>query len=64
MLLAGLPSPTTIPRTAPPANRVDGRVTLWTDRDDPYPRGSAARVYLSVNQAAYISVFRVDTVRW
>jgi len=63
MLLAGVPSPITIP----PATSVlrplpaEGRVKLWTDREEPYPRGSAARVYLSVDQPAYVSVFRVDT---
>jgi hypothetical protein len=62
MLLAGLHSPTTTPPTDPPARHAaDGRVTLWTDRDEPYPRGSAARVFLSVDEPAYISVFRVDT---
>ncbi len=64
MLLAGLPTPRanqpTLPHAHHSASR-PGRVTLWTDRDDPYPRGSAARVYLSVDEPAYISVFRVDT---
>jgi uncharacterized protein DUF4384 len=62
MLLTGLPSPTTISLSAPPAHRtVERRVTLWTDRDAPYPRGSAARVYLRVDQPAHVLVFRVDT---
>ncbi|MEO7986005.1 MAG: DUF4384 domain-containing protein [Gemmatimonadales bacterium] len=63
MLLAGLPTPPPhhpLPPAARPASAA-GRVTLWTDRDDPYPRGSGARVYLSVDEPSYISVFRVDT---
>jgi Domain of unknown function (DUF4384) len=63
VLLAGLPSPTTIPRaTAILRSRpVEGLVTLWTDREEPYPRGSAARVYMSVDKPAYVAVLRVDT---
>jgi len=38
-----------------------GRVTLWTDRDEPYVRGQAVRVYLGVNQPSHLAVFRVDT---
>ena len=38
-----------------------GRVAVWSDRDDPYDRGDAARVYLSAPQAAHMAVFRVDT---
>lgn len=63
MLLATLP-PSPTPKDAPlpgRPGRAEGRVTLWTDRDDPYPRGSAARVFLSVDEPAYVSVFRVDT---
>jgi len=40
---------------------VASRVTLWTDRDDPYLRGEGARVYLSTDQPAYVTVLRVDT---
>jgi hypothetical protein len=38
-----------------------GRVAVWSDRDDPYDRGDAARVYLSAQEAAHVAVFRVDT---
>jgi hypothetical protein len=38
-----------------------GRVTLWTDQEDPYVRGEAARVYLSVDEPSYVAVLRVDT---
>jgi len=38
-----------------------GRVAVWSDRDDPYDRGDAARVYLSAPQAAHVAIFRVDT---
>jgi hypothetical protein len=52
LLLAGLPPNRLTPihearPTVPhgPARRV----TVWTDRDDPYARGDGARVYLSVD---------------
>ena len=41
--------------------RAAGRVTVWTDRDDPYLRGDGARVYLSVDEPSHVAVFRVDT---
>jgi hypothetical protein len=37
------------------------RVSLWTDRDDPYRQGDVARVYLSVREPSFITVLRVDT---
>ncbi len=66
VLLAGLPL------TSPPTNDVAihqparprvaaGRVAVWSDRDDPYDRGDAARVYLSAKETAHVAVFRVDT---
>ncbi|MGH7525108.1 MAG: DUF4384 domain-containing protein, partial [Gemmatimonadales bacterium] len=60
MLLAGLPllSPIPIPTTESAAARW---VTLWTDREDPYERGQGARVYLSTDRPAYVTVLRVDT---
>ena len=63
MLLATSPSPTSTIPSSPAATeaREERRVTLWTDRDDPYPRGAAARIYLSLDQPAYVSVVRVDT---
>jgi hypothetical protein len=38
-----------------------GRVTVWTDREDPYQRGQGARVFLTTAQSAHVAVFRVDT---
>ena len=38
-----------------------GRVTVWSDRDEPYRRGEGARVYISVDEPSYVTVFRVDT---
>jgi hypothetical protein len=68
MLLAGLPIPVhhpiLIPSTtvsAAPSRPRIGRVTLWTDRDEPYQRGHGARVYLSADEDAHLAVFRVDT---
>jgi hypothetical protein len=66
VLLAGLPlsSPATndlaIHSPARP-HVAAGRVAVWSDRDDPYDRGAAARVYLSAQEAAHVAVFRVDT---
>jgi uncharacterized protein DUF4384 len=37
------------------------RVSIWTDRDDPYARGEDADVYLRVDEPSYVAVFRVDT---
>jgi Domain of unknown function (DUF4384) len=64
MLLAGLPPERTITdhdlhSTA--ANPAEARVTVWTDRDEPYARGESADVYLSVEEPSYVAVFRVDT---
>jgi hypothetical protein len=46
---------------AHPGARPSGRVTVWTDRNDPYRRGDGARIYLSVDQPSHVVVFRVDT---
>jgi len=64
MLLAGLPlarstTARDVPRTA--HLTAAGRVTVWTDRDEPYARGQAVRVYLGVSQPSHVAVFRVDT---
>jgi hypothetical protein len=67
LLLAGLPRPAgPVPIPAdhrPPvaAAAIAGRVALWTDRDEPYHRGEGARVYLELDQPAFVTVFRVDT---
>ena len=64
LLLAGLPLPhaTTTDSLAPAAHRAAaGRVTVWSDRDEPYRRGEGARVYLRVDEPSYVTVFRVDT---
>jgi hypothetical protein len=66
LLLAGPPHPATtapIAEHRPPIHlgAVGGRIALWTDRDDPYHRGEGARVYLELDQPAFVTVFRVDT---
>jgi hypothetical protein len=66
VLLAGLPlsSPAIHDSAAPLAARppvAAGRLAVWSDRDDPYDRGDAARVYLSAQESAHLAVFRVDT---
>jgi hypothetical protein len=37
------------------------RVAVWSDREEPYQRGDAARVYLSARRPGHVAVFRVDT---
>lgn len=65
MLLTGLPSLSLplqlIDRAAPARVHQGGRVTVWTDREDPYRRGEGARVYLTADEPAHVTVFRVDT---
>jgi len=63
MLLAGLPL-NRFNSTPHPPHAQHGaarRVSVWTDRDEPYARGDGARVYLSVEEPSYLAVFRVDT---
>src|SRR6185369_4114329 len=63
LLAASPPAPTLRDHDRYPPARVwaAGRVSVWTDRDDPYPRGEAADVFLRVDQPSYVAVFRVDT---
>jgi uncharacterized protein DUF4384 len=65
MLLAGAALPPVsvqIPGdSAGRSRRAAGRVTVWTDREDPYNRGEGARVFLNADEPAYVTVFRVDT---
>ncbi len=37
------------------------RVTVWSNREDPYRRGEAARVYFKTETDAYITLLRIDT---
>jgi hypothetical protein len=64
MLIAGFPPvpPSTDRDLSLPAHHsAAGRISVWTDRDDPYARGEGADVYLSVDEPSYVAVFRVDT---
>lgn len=69
MLLAGSPLPRAAtpldlplsPAHQPVRRTGAGRVSVRTDRDDPYDPGDRARVYLSVEEPAHVAVFRVDT---
>lgn len=63
VLLAGLSltSPAADPAATPRVPAVAARVTVWTDRDDPYRQGAPARVYLSAEEPGHVAVFRVDT---
>ena len=65
MLLTGLPFPASSPIANPsavhPARPAVPRVSVWTDREEPYRRGDAVRVYLAADEPAHLAVFRVDT---
>jgi hypothetical protein len=64
MLVTGLPLPShSAAVVAPPAVPVvrGGRVSVWTDREEPYRRGESARVYIHADEPAHVAVFRVDT---
>jgi hypothetical protein len=66
LLLAGLPHPAATAPNAPHRPPIHlgaagGQIALWTDRDDVYHRGEGARVYLQLDQPAFVTVFRVDT---
>jgi hypothetical protein len=37
------------------------RVSVWLDRSSPYDRGDRARVYVSADRDAYLTVLRIDT---
>ncbi len=37
------------------------RVSVWLDRSAPYARGDRARVYVSADRDAYLTVLRIDT---
>lgn len=39
----------------------DARVSVWTDREGPYRRGEAVRVFASTRVDTYLTVFRIDT---
>ena len=64
MLVSGFPltRSATSHQLAPAAHVwAAGRVTVWTDHEEPYARGQAARVFLGVHEPSYVAVFRVDT---
>ncbi|HEX3273254.1 MAG TPA: DUF4384 domain-containing protein [Gemmatimonadales bacterium] len=60
LLAAGPPAPWSF-HPAPVIRRTAGRVALWTGRDEPYRRGEEAKVFLILDEPAYVAVFRVDT---
>ena len=37
------------------------RISVWLDRTNPYRRGDRARVYVSADRDAYLTVLRIDT---
>jgi len=61
LLGLGLFSPPPSPPRLPWRHGRDPRVSVWTDRDGPYRRGDAVRVFASTRVDGYLTVFRVDT---
>jgi hypothetical protein len=64
VLVTGFPPARVIPPSdhrPPAAASAAPRVSIWTDRDDPYARGEDAAVHLRVDEPSYVAVFQVDT---
>src|SRR6266516_5810781 len=66
LLALTISDPTAVRPSGHPAIRPSGyykpRVEVWTAKgDNPFFRGDGARVYLRADQAAYVTLFRVDT---
>jgi hypothetical protein len=60
LLLAKPPWPS--PLAAPSwGGGSEPRVSVWTDRADPYRRGDAVRVFASTRVDGYLTLFRIDT---
>jgi hypothetical protein len=38
-----------------------GGISVWADRESPYERGDRARIYFRTDEAAHVTVLRVDT---
>jgi hypothetical protein len=58
------PAPTSIPIPQPQLRRhseVAGRISVWTDRQNPYRHGQSARIYFRTDEPGYVTVLRVDT---
>lgn len=49
--------------TQEPAQRQSaaGRVSVWTDREEPYPRGERGRLFFRTEQPGYVTILRVET---
>lgn len=57
------PTPTPVPLQQQLRRQADaaGRISVWTDREKPYRRGEAARIYFRTDAPGYVTVIRVDT---
>ncbi len=58
------PAPTSVPIQQPQPRRQSnaaGRVSVWTDRENPYRHGQRARIYFRTDEPGYVTVLRVDT---
>jgi hypothetical protein len=66
LLIASLahPTPISVPAQQQQIRRhsdAAGRISVWTDREQPYRRGERARIYFRTDQPGYVTLLRVDT---
>lgn len=65
LLLVSLPHPTpaSLPMQQQPRRHSDaaGRISVWTDRENPYRHGQRARIYFRTDEPGYVTVLRIDT---
>ena len=58
------PAPTPVPIQQPQPSRhsdAAGRISVWTDQENPYRRGQSSRIYIRTDEPGYVTVLRVDT---
>ncbi|MEO7138395.1 MAG: DUF4384 domain-containing protein [Gemmatimonadales bacterium] len=58
------PAPASVSLQQPQPRRhsdAPGRISVWTDRENPYRRGEGARVYFRSDEPSYVTVLKVDT---
>jgi Domain of unknown function (DUF4384) len=52
----------TLPKQEPPQRQpAAGRISVWTDREQPYRRGQSVRLYFRAERPGYVTVLRIDT---
>jgi hypothetical protein len=66
LLILGPLHPTAAPITAQSLEigrrqQTDVRISVWADREQPYRRGDAVRVYFRAQESGHLTILRVDT---